>query len=232
MTDDSFVFDDDEGHTDDEELFGTHSDDGPAETDRRFGTSATDNTDSRVVGDRLKAVTTGPATVAAALVLVVVLGVVAYPFVLGAFETTDGSNRMTEGRGGGPTAVTVANETATTTMTSRTTAQTTTGRTDTTASPTTNVVPTPTPTSTPTLTPTPVPERGFPAGTPVGTNETDDAAESRTGLSFDSVGGGAGSKHVHESPPRVPSGTGSRLGSQQAFETGVRTPRGRFSTHH
>lgn len=188
MTDDDFVFgDDSDEDVDEEALFGVYSDDDSntaAETGRRFGTSETDETDSRRFIQRIWAVVSGTTTrtVVAALVLacVVVLGLVAYPLVMGALDTGDDSTESgvpdgNVGVGGTLTTTVYTTETTIPLTTNAPTATPTTALPSTTAtSAGTAATASPTTEATPTPTPTPVPKRGFPAGTPVETNETND----------------------------------------------------------
>jgi hypothetical protein len=197
MTDDGFVFGDDSDEDADEEaLLGARSEDEPntaTETDRRFGTPATDDTDSRTLTHRIQTAVSGTGrttVIALALAFVVVLGLVTYPLMIDALDMVDGpadsgASDDSAGAGGtltatvGTTDETGATETTTTTTNAPTATPTTTvpptttatANTAATASPTTEATPTPTPTPT-----TPVPTQGFPAGTPTGTNETNDSA--------------------------------------------------------
>ncbi|HET7324574.1 MAG TPA: hypothetical protein VFJ06_09600 [Halococcus sp.] len=183
MTDDGFDFgdDSDEDTEDETPLFGTRSaesrEDG--ETNNRFGTATPEQTDSRTFRHRIRTavsertVRTG-ATVALALALVVVIGVVAYPLVMGALDTSDspvgeaGPPGGSAGVGGTLTA-TVEHETPATAATPVTTETPTT-----TAQTAGSTTPQTTNAQTPTATPTPVPTRAFPAGTAVEANETTD----------------------------------------------------------
>lgn len=194
MTNDGFVFDDsDDDEYDETELFGTRSDESPdvVADDRRFGTSTADDTDSSLVdrvpdavsGDTIRTV----AVVALAVVIVTAGGLVAYPLVMGAFDTADSPEGTTERSDGftdsthssltTPATGTIVEESAgpTAVTTVETTPPPTTVATAPTARPSSSM-PTATPTQTATPTSTPLPTRGFPAGTPVETNETNESA--------------------------------------------------------
>ena len=184
MTDDGFVFGedvDDNETAGDETLFGTSSAESSetTKTGRRFG--ATDDTDAESFGQRVRAVVSDgtvrtAATVALAVGLVVALGLVGYPLVMGALDGDDSPSgevapttddvTSTGAAEPSPTGRTTTERRTETTLTATETV------TPTTTTQTTSLSATPTPTE---RTTTAVPTRGFPAGEPADENETDDS---------------------------------------------------------
>jgi hypothetical protein len=172
MSDDEFVFGDDE----DESLFG--SSDGTAnDGERRFGTS--DETDSAPAGrGPLGEATKTVAAVVLGVALVVAAGIVAYPLVMGAFDASGPTDERAPGDGGGsvgtstPTTtdqpVTQIVVTVEETTTER--PKSTTRRTGIEPSATTTMADSPATQSTTERTTVPVNE--FPAGEPADENET------------------------------------------------------------
>jgi carbohydrate-binding DOMON domain-containing protein len=178
MTDDGFVFGDD---ADDDEtaLFGVSSAESDTETDQRFGTTTIGDTDSRSFSQRIRGVVSSgsvrtAATAGLAVVLVVALGLVAYPLVMDALDAPDPAGEAdmpAAGSAGVGTHATATHETpATATVTSvQTATPTPTAPASTMADSMIRKMPT-----------TPTPTQAFPAGTPVETNETTDARRTRS----------------------------------------------------
>lgn len=180
--DDDFAFGEDTGD-DETTLFGASSAESEGETagERRFGTAASDSTDSRsfsrrvrdaVSDDRVRIVVTA----GMAVVLVVALGLVAYPFVIGALDAPDPAEADA------PAAGSAGVGTHTTAIQPATTVQTTTPAPTAPASTMAESTARKTQSATPTPTPTPIPSRAFPAGTPVETNGTTAVRSARSSV--------------------------------------------------
>lgn len=202
MTDDGFVFGDNTDESeevDESELLGAHPSESrseAAETERRFGMSATDDADSRGFTKRVQSMTGDgiartAATATLTVAVMVAFGLVAYPFAMGALDgldDTSGGADVTTGNSGGlggstvspplrPMTETMVEQSAGATAAAANGTETETGTTSaaTGATATTPTRTNRTPTATPTEgTTTPLPTKGFPAGDPAGENESAD----------------------------------------------------------